>query len=124
MENKEILYIDEKYKTPSKGELDEFQKLLKEFETCYAENQDKPVADWLAPKMQEQLPEKSPAEIQEMTTEIISTLKIAEKIKILWKNQFPMVGVRKAGLHQRRRKLFLQCQRRNQRNIWKDWILL
>lgn len=81
MENREILYIDEEYKTPSKEELNEFRNLLKEFETCYAENQDKPVADWLAPKLQEQLPEKSPAEIQEMTTEIVSTLKIAEKNK-------------------------------------------
>lgn len=81
MENREILYIDEEYKTPSKEEFNEFRNLLKEFETCYAENQDKPVADWLALKMQEQLPEKSSAEIQKMTTEIISTLKIAEKNK-------------------------------------------
>ncbi len=81
MENKEILYIDEEYKTPSKEELNEFQNILKEFETCYVENQEKPVEDWLAPKLQEQLPEKSPAEIQKMTEEIISSLEMTEENK-------------------------------------------
>ena len=81
MENKEILYIAQEYQIPSEEELKELQKLLQEFDTCYSENKDKSVADWLAVKMQEQLPHKSPAEIQEMTTEIISTLEKTEENK-------------------------------------------
>ena len=81
MENKEILYIAQEYQIPSEEELKELQKLLQEFETCYSENKDKSVADWLAVKMQEQLPQKSPAEIQEMTTEIISALEKTEDNK-------------------------------------------
>lgn len=55
--------------------------IIKDFVECYAANSDKPVEAWLAGKLQENLPDRTPEEIQGMTEEIITTIQIAEAKK-------------------------------------------
>lgn len=84
MENemREILLLDEEF-TPIlvEQECSELQPILKEFMECYAENQDKPVKEWLSTKMQEQLPDRNSEEVQAMAEEIIKTLGVNEENK-------------------------------------------
>ena len=56
----------------------QLQDLLEEFEQCYADNKDKPVLEWLEPKMQEHLPDRSQDEIHRISSEIVDSLKITE----------------------------------------------
>lgn len=56
----------------------QLQDLLKEFEQCYADNKDKPVLEWLEPKMQEHLPDRSQDEIHRISAEIVDSLKVSE----------------------------------------------
>lgn len=55
--------------------------IIKDFVECYAENKDKPVEEWLGRKLKESLPERTPEEIQGMTTEIITTIQRNEDNK-------------------------------------------
>lgn len=77
-----ILLLDEEFAPVlDTEECMALKPVIKEFMECYAENKDKPVAEWLCPKMQEQLPDRKPEEIQIMTQEIITTIEVNEKNK-------------------------------------------
>ncbi|WP_312046470.1 hypothetical protein [Anaerotignum sp.] len=56
--------------------------IIKDFMEYYVKNKDKPVEEWLSQKMQEQLPDRKPEEIQAMTNEIITTIEVDEANKI------------------------------------------
>ena len=81
-ESKAILLLDED-SSPIiiEDECAVLKPVIVDFLECYAQNHDKPVDGWLSQKMQESLPEKTSAEIQAMTAEIISTLETAEANK-------------------------------------------
>lgn len=80
MDEEKILLLDEEFgPILFENECVELKPVLTEFVQCYVENKDKPVEEWLSQKMQEQLPTKNIEEINEMTKEIISTLKINEE---------------------------------------------
>lgn len=75
----EILLLDEELsQSLLEKECEAIEPTVKDFVETYIANQDKPVEEWLSQKMQEQLPEKSSMEIQQMTEEIIITLKTNE----------------------------------------------
>ena len=77
-----ILYIDPVYQTIIlEKEGNELQKLLIEFENTYAQNKEKDIAEWLEPKLQEYLPERTSGEIHNISEEIISTLETNQKNK-------------------------------------------
>lgn len=76
----DILFIDEEHGSILiEDECAELKPILKEFVECYAANRDRPVDEWLSRKMQEQLPDRKPEEIIELTNEIITTLKVDEE---------------------------------------------
>jgi hypothetical protein len=82
-ENSDVLLLDEEFAPILVVEECETVKpLMREFMECYAENKDKPVKEWLSQKMQEQLPDRKPEEIQAMTNEIITTIEVDEANKI------------------------------------------
>lgn len=79
-DTKDILLLDEEHRPILiEEECAELKPVFTEFAKCYAENQDKPVEQWLSQKMQEQLPDKKPEEITGLTNEIITTLKVDEE---------------------------------------------
>lgn len=55
--------------------------IIEDFVRSYAMNPTEPVENWLVPKLQEQLPEKSRDEIVTMVDEIIVTIKVNEEKK-------------------------------------------
>ena len=58
-------------------------KIQREFLESYAASKDKmSVEDWLPQELQKQLPERTSEEIQEMSTEIITSLKVTEEMKV------------------------------------------
>lgn len=59
-------------------ECEELKPILTEFIDCYAKNKEKPIEEWLSQKLQEQLPERNPEEISEITKEIVETLETNE----------------------------------------------
>ena len=59
-------------------ECEELKPILTEFIDFYAKNKEKPIEEWLSQKLQEQLPERNPEEISEMTKEIVETLETNE----------------------------------------------
>ena len=77
-----ILLIDEEF-APILGteECMAMKPIIREFIECYAENRSRPVEEWLGQKIQEQLPDRTPEEIQVMTKEIITTIEINESNK-------------------------------------------
>lgn len=82
-ENSDVLLLDKEFAPILVVEECETVKpLMREFMECYAENKDKPVKEWLSQKMQEQLPDRKPEEIQAMTNEIITTIEVDEANKI------------------------------------------
>lgn len=82
-ENSDVLLLDEEFaSTLVEEECDAVKPLMREFMECYAENKDKPVEEWLSQKIQEQLPNRKPEEIQAMTNEIITTIEVDEAYKI------------------------------------------
>ena len=82
-ENSDVLLLDEEFAPILVEEECEAVKLImREFMECYAENKDKPVEEWLSQKMQEQLPDRKPEEIQAITNEIITTIEVDEANKI------------------------------------------
>lgn len=75
----DVLILDEEHKPILlEDECRELKPILTEFVECYAANKDKPVEVWLSKKMQEQLPDRKPEEITELTNEIITTLEMDE----------------------------------------------
>ena len=75
----DVLILDEEHKPILiEDECRELKPILTEFVEYYAANKDKPVEAWLSQKMQEQLPDRKPEEIAELTNEIITTLKVDE----------------------------------------------
>lgn len=82
-ENSDVLLLDEEFAPILvEEECSTVKPLIREFMECYAENKDKPVEEWLSKKMQEQLPDREPEEIQAMTNEIIATIEVDEANKI------------------------------------------
>ncbi len=78
-ENTEWLLLDEEQgPVLIEDECKKLQPILAEFMTYYAEHKDEPVDIWLERKMQEELPDRSPEEIQKMTREIVETLEVDE----------------------------------------------
>lgn len=76
----ETLLIDEElYPVITEKEGAELKPIVTDFVEGYVQNQDKPIKEWLGQKLQENLPEKTPEEIQNITDDIISTLEITEK---------------------------------------------
>lgn len=82
-ENSDVLLLDEEFAPVIvEEECAAVKPLMREFMECYVENKDKPVKEWLSQKMQEQLPDRKPEEIQAMTNEIITTIEVDEANKI------------------------------------------
>jgi len=79
-EIKEVLLLDEE-DAPIivEQECEEFKLILKGFVEYYTENKEKPVEEWLTQKMQEQLPDRKPEEVQAMAKEIIISVKTTEE---------------------------------------------
>lgn len=58
-------------------------KIQREFLESYVASKDKmSVEEWLPQELQKQLPERTSEEIQEMSTEIITSLKVTEEMKV------------------------------------------
>ena len=75
-----ILRIDSDYQPIlSESEGKQLQDLMVEFQNAYVKNKDKSINEWLEPKLQEFLPEKSGKEIHNITEDIISTLETNKK---------------------------------------------
>lgn len=82
-EDNQVLLIDEEFSPILiEEECADIKPIMKDFMRCYIDNRDKPVEEWLEPKMQEQLPEKKPEEIRSMTKEIITTIKVNEEKRV------------------------------------------
>lgn len=62
-------------------ECKDVKQIVADFVKVYTDNKDKPVETWLAPKMQELLPERKPEEIDVTVKEIIESIEVAEKKK-------------------------------------------
>ena len=78
-----VLAIDEEFSPILlESECEAIKPVMKDFMECYVENKDKPVDEWLSKKLQQELPEKSSEEIQLITQEIISTIKVNEEKKV------------------------------------------
>ena len=79
MEEKQVYEYDFSDKIISEEEASAVQKIQKEFLESYAKSKDSMTVDeWLPGEMQKQLPERTPEEIQEMSTEIIESLRTTE----------------------------------------------
>lgn len=82
VENENIMPMDENGQPlVDEEELKATAPIIKDFVKDYAANQDKPIEEWLNTKMQAELPEKSPEEIKELTTDIIEGLRTTEAKK-------------------------------------------
>lgn len=76
----ETLLLDEEDKPILlEQECEELKPVIKEFVECYVQNENRPVEEWLTPKLQEQLPDRKKEEIQLMVEEIVSTIKNNEE---------------------------------------------
>lgn len=84
MDKKEEIYeFDFSEKVLSEEEAKGVFKIQREFLESYVASKDKmPVEEWLSQELQKQLPEKTSEEIEEMSTEIISSLKVTEDMKV------------------------------------------
>lgn len=84
MDKKEEIYkFDFSEKVLSEEEAKGVSKIQREFLESYVAFKDKmPVEEWLPQELQKQLPEKTSEEIEEMSTEIISSLKVTEDMKV------------------------------------------
>lgn len=80
--NTDILLLDEEL-SPAVNEQEcaLLKPIMADFMEDYIQNQDKPVEEWLSQKIQKDLPDKQPEEIQNITAEIISTFKVVEEKK-------------------------------------------
>lgn len=84
MEKKEEIYeYDFSEKVLSQEEAEKLSNIQREFLESYASSKDRmSVEEWLPQELQKQLPEKSSEEIKEMSTGIISSLKVTEDMKV------------------------------------------
>ena len=84
MDKKEEIYeFDFSEKVLSEEEAKGVSKIQRDFLESYAASKDKmPVEEWLPQELQKQLPEKTSEEIEEMSTEIISSLKVTGDMKV------------------------------------------
>lgn len=84
MDKKEEIYeFDFSEKVLSEEEAKGVSKIQREFLESYAASKDKmSVEEWLRQELQKQLPEKTSEEIEEMSTEIITSLKVTEDMKV------------------------------------------
>lgn len=81
-ENNDILLIDERFGlTFMEEECESIKLIMKAFMECYVENKDMPIEVWLSEMIHEQLPDRKLEEIQVMTEEIITTIKMNEANK-------------------------------------------
>ncbi len=79
----EIYEFDFSEKVLSEEEGKGVSKIQREFLESYVASKDKMlVEEWLPQELQKQLPEKTYEEIEEMSTEIISSLKVTEDMKV------------------------------------------
>jgi len=79
----EIYEFDFSERVLSEEEARGVSKIQREFLESYVAFKDKiPVEEWLPQELQKQLPERTSEEIQEMSTEIITSLDVTEKMKI------------------------------------------
>ncbi|WP_455103601.1 hypothetical protein [Peptostreptococcus sp.] len=79
----EIYEFDFSEKILSEEEGKGVSKIQREFLESYVASKDKMlVEEWLPQELQKQLPEKTYEEIEEMSTEIISSLKVTEDMKV------------------------------------------
>lgn len=62
-------------------ECDAIKPIIKDFIETYAANSEQPIKTWLVPKMQEQLPDRKPEEVESMVDEIILTIETSEEKK-------------------------------------------
>jgi len=62
-------------------ECEAIKPIIRDFVETYAANSSQPVKTWLVPKMQEQLPERKPEEVEAMVDEIVLTIETSEKKK-------------------------------------------
>lgn len=63
-------------------ECEEIKPIVTSFVKSYVANQNLPVKTWLVPKMQEQLPDRKPEEIEAMVNEIIETIEVNEEKEV------------------------------------------
>lgn len=84
MDKQEKLYeFDFSERVLSEEEAKGVSKIQREFLESYAASKDKmPVEEWLPQELQKQLLERKPEEIREMSSEILDSLKVTEKIKV------------------------------------------
>lgn len=121
MQDKNILKIDTDWQMNIPDEEGkQLQDLLKEFEQCYADNKDKPVLEWLEPKMQKHLPDRSQDEIHRISAEIVDSLKVSET------NHEDLQKAVSRGRSKESwfasQKLPHPCPHRNPRNIFPIWM--
>lgn len=75
-----VLAIDEEHQPIIvEEECKALNPIVKDFVQAYTQNPNAPVGNWLSAKLQEHLPEKSDKEIEAITDEIITTLKVSEQ---------------------------------------------
>ena len=60
-------------------ECEEMKPIFSDFMNSYVKNQNQPIKAWLVPKMQEQLPDRNPKEIEIIVDEIIGTIQVSEE---------------------------------------------
>lgn len=84
MDKKEEIYeFDFSEKVLSEEEAKGVSKIQREFLESYIASKDKmPAEEWLPQELKKQLPEKTSEEIEEMSTEIITSLKVTEEMKV------------------------------------------
>ena len=81
-EHTNILLLDEEYAPIlMEEECKELKPILTDFVQYYIQHKDRPVKEWLSEKMQAELPDRTPEEIQQMVQEVITTLETNEKNK-------------------------------------------
>ncbi|MBQ2758571.1 MAG: hypothetical protein IJE93_02260 [Clostridia bacterium] len=78
--NYDYLVMDNEYQPIiQERECEEFKPIINDFVQTYVENADKPTENWLSFKLKEYLPEKTEAEIQIISQEIIETITVNEE---------------------------------------------
>ncbi|MCI7087795.1 MAG: hypothetical protein MR954_08250 [Lachnobacterium sp.] len=82
-EQQEFFESDFSERVLSEEEARGISNIQREFLESYVASKDKmSVEEWLPQELQKQLPERTSEEIHEMSTEIITSLKVAEKMKV------------------------------------------
>ena len=77
----ENLLIEDLSSPVSDEDFLKLQPIVEDFVDSYEKNQDIPVEKWLCQKLQSELPEKSQAEVESITKEIVDSIKSCEASK-------------------------------------------